>query len=567
MRYRWQAIETDGDAADRLARDMDIDRLLARLLLQRGIADPDQARSFLNPRLEDLHDPFLMRDMQRVVERVERALREKEKILIYGDYDVDGITSTVVLRRALEMLGGKVDFHIPARLEDGYGLQPDVMREFALKGFSLIISVDSGVRAFESCRAAREAGADLIVTDHHTPAETLPEAYAILNPKRFDCSYPCKDLAAVGVVFKLVQALFQRSGRETVLPHFLKLVAIGTVADIVPVVGENRIIVKYGLQGLERPNNLGLQELLVGAGVEGPVGLSDVGFRIAPRINAVTRMGGGREVVDLFALSDRRQARRLVEEMNRKNDARRGEEERILEEIEDRVAERPQDFSKRFLVVAGRDWHRGVIGIVASRLVDRFHRPVLVLSVGSENTQGSGRSITPFNLVESLDRHASFFQRHGGHPMAVGCTLQVSDLEDPRLSELSAALNDHADQHLDDEDLVPRLKIACELPAEAVSLGLCRQVERLAPYGVGNPTPVFASRAMPVAAGPWLLKERHLKFQVQCNGSRVDAIWWKNAQAAEGLSPGSPVDLAFTLGRQFFQGEESLQLTIRDLHA
>ncbi|HSR52980.1 MAG TPA: single-stranded-DNA-specific exonuclease RecJ [Acidobacteriota bacterium] len=565
MKYRWETIETNEAEVSRLAGEMDIDPLLARLLVQRGFGDPDRAAAFLNPRLEDLHDPFLMQDMGKAVERIEQAVRENEKILIYGDYDVDGITSTVVLRRALEMLGGQVDFHIPARLKDGYGLQPEVMREYALKGYTLIISVDAGIRAFEACQAGREAGADVIVTDHHTPDETLPEAYAILNPKRSDCPYPCKELAAVGVVFKVVQALFQRAGREKILHHFLKLVAIGTVADIVPLVDENRIIVKFGLDGLERPANPGLRQLLLGAGVEGPVGLEDVGFRIAPRINAVTRMGGGREVVELFALDDHEAARRVVEEMNRKNDDRRRQEEGILEEIEEQIADRPQDFDKRFLVVAGENWHRGVIGIVASRLVDRFHRPVLVLSVGSDNTQGSGRSISPFNLVQSLDRHASFFQRHGGHRMAVGCTLELDGLDDPRLGELSDSLNAYADQRLSPQDLIPRLKIAGELRTEAVSLGLFRQIQRMAPYGAGNPTPVFAARGIALAAGPWLIKERHLKFQVQCNGSRVDAIWWKNAQAAQELSRGRPVDLAFTLRNQFYQGLESLQLTIRDM--
>jgi len=378
-----------------------------------------------------------MTDMGRVVERLRRARDRGEKILIYGDYDVDGITAIVVLKRALEMLGATVDFHLPKRLEEGYGVREEVLRRFHSQGYSLVITVDSGIRAFEAAETANELGMDLIVTDHHLPDEHLPSAYAILNPRRPDCAYPFKDLAAVGVVFKLIQALFQGTGREQVLRHFLKMVAIGTIADMVPMRGENRVLVRFGLEGLSDPRNLGLRTLLRSAGVNGQVTHSDVGFKLAPRINAVTRMGGGNEIVELFSLRDSSDAEAIVQEMNAKNLRRRKEEQQIMTEVEKRIQEDPAAFDQDFLVVPGRDWHRGVIGIVASRLMERFYRPVLVLSVGENDCQGSGRSIPGFNLVEALGRCGDHFLRYGGHAQAVGCLMSGKDFRQ-RLSALSA---------------------------------------------------------------------------------------------------------------------------------
>ncbi len=565
VKFRWQSPPHESDQVESLARQLKVSRLLARLLVQRGLQTPDEASAFLNPRLEDMHDPYLMRDMERVTERIWKARSERQKILIYGDYDVDGITSTAVLKRALEMLGIETDFHLPARLKDGYGLQPEVLRQAKKRGFQLAISVDSGIRAFESCRAAREVGLDLIVTDHHTPDRELPEAYAILNPKRPDCPYPYKELSAVGVVFKLVQALFCKADREQVVHHFLKLAGIGTVADVVPVTGENRIIVKHGMKGLADPRNIGLQELLSGVGVDGEPDLFDIGFRIAPRINAVTRMGGGREVVDLFSLQDRKEASRLVGEMNRKNQQRRQCESQILDEIERRVAKQPDEFQKTFLVVAGQDWHRGVIGIVASRVAERFFRPTLIVSVGDDACQGSGRSIPNFNLVEALDAHSKHFVRHGGHAQAVGCTLELDSVDDPRLTELARSLDEYARRHLTEDDLIPRLDISSYVEPEEVDRGLFDEIQRLAPWGSGNPEPVFASRNIQLAGGPWILKHRHLKFRVQCNGSRLDAIWWKNASAASEIPPQSRVDLAYTMKSDVYQGQEKLMLTVRDI--
>lgn len=560
MNYRWNLQPPRHPEVQKLATQTGVSPLLAHLLIQRGITDPHSARVFLEPRLEDLHDPYLMKDMDRAVDRIGRALQQREPIFIYGDYDVDGITSMVVLKRALEMLGAAVDFYLPRRLEEGYGVKGEVLRRARAEGYKLVITSDSGIRAFEACQEARELGMDVIVTDHHLPDLALPPAHAVLNPRRSDCGYPDKNLAAVGVVFKLVQALFRRAGREAVIAHFLKLVAIGTIGDVVPVTGENRLFVKFGLKGLTDPYNPGLKALLAGAGIEGEVRLFDVGFKIAPRINAVTRMGGGREVVDLFSVSDYALAETIVRGMNEKNVRRQKEEQQILDEIEERFKQDPGAFEKDFLVVEGEGWHRGVIGIVAARLVERFYRPVLVLSLGAPYCQGSGRSIPDFHLLEALNQCSDLFLQYGGHAQAAGCTV-----EREKLPELKSRLGQYAASRLSSEQLVPRLQIESELPIDSVSLSLCREIESLAPFGVGNPRPVFASRSVNVVAGPWILKEKHLKFQVQTNGCRTDAIWWKKATLVDTIVPGVELDLAYTMTQDVYQGEQRLLLTVCDI--
>jgi single-stranded-DNA-specific exonuclease len=561
VKYRWNVLPCESEQALSLCRQLNVPELIGRFLVQRGLTDPDEARRFLCPKIEDLHEPLLMADMDRALNRLRKARLGGEKILIYGDYDADGITSTVVLKRALEMLGFEVDYYLPRRLEEGYGVQPEVLRKARGDGFTLVITADNGIRAFEACQAARETALDVIVTDHHLPADRLPEACAVLNPLRSDCSYPDKNLAGVGVVFKLVHALFRQAEKEHLVEHFLKLVAIGTVADLVPLLGENRVIVKHGLQKLADPRNIGLRALLEGAGVDcRGVSLFDVGYRIAPRLNAVTRMGGGREVVDLFSESSVQRAKDVVRQMNESNISRQQEERRILAEIEQRMAKEPAAFQKSFLVVGGENWHRGVIGIVASRLVERFHRPVLILSLEKGHCQGSGRSIPGFHMLNALEENRDLFVRFGGHAQAVGCTLERSNCE-----ELSRRLDEQAARQLTSEQLIPLLTIDSLLPFQEVNLALYHQLQVLAPFGIGNPIPLFASNNVEVVAGPWVLKEHHLKMHLGGVQSRLDAIWWKNGGVAGTITPGTALDVAYSLDRDVYQGEEKLLLTIRDM--
>ena len=565
MRFRWNVLSSPPEQVHLLSEQLKVSPLVAHLLIQRGFANPDQALTFLNPKLEDLHDPYLMKGMSQVVERILCARDRKEKVLIYGDYDVDGITSIVILKRAFEMLGIPTEYHLPHRLQEGYGISRKVLERAHTDGCSLVVSVDNGMRAFEAAEVARKLGMDFIVTDHHLPDQSLPDVLAILNPQQADCSYPEKNLAAVGVVFKLIQALFRGTSRENVLQHFLKMVAIGTVADAVPITGENRVIVKFGLEGLSNPHNLGLQVLLQETGITGEVSSSDLAFKLAPRINAVTRMGGGREVVDLFSVGEKSQAQAIVREMNEKNLLRRHEEQCVLEEAGKKLSEDSDIGEKKFLVVAGQNWHRGVIGIVAARLAEKFYRPTLVLSIGEENCQGSGRSIPGFNLVEALDDCSDMFIQYGGHPQAVGCTLKLEGNGIEVIAELARRLDVFASEKLSADQLVPSLPIEWVLPPEKVSSLLHDQIQQLAPFGKGNSVPVFASQKMNITGGPWVLKTHHLKLKVQCNDSQVDAIWWKNANFADTIGDASQVDLAYTMERDRYKGQEKLLLGIQDL--
>ncbi|HUG43214.1 MAG TPA: single-stranded-DNA-specific exonuclease RecJ [Acidobacteriota bacterium] len=565
METRWDVASLEPAKTEFLCTELGISPLLARLLINRGVGTPEEAGAFLNGDIRRLHNPFLMEGMKAAVARIFEAVEQDQKILVYGDYDVDGITATAVLRRALEMLGGCVDHYIPRRLEDGYGLRKEVIERAKESGRKLILTVDSGIRDFEACRRARELGLDLIVTDHHLPADRLPEAFAVLNPKQSGCSYPDKDLAAVGVAFKLVDALFREAGRAEAVPHFLKLVAIGTIADMVPMRGENRILVKAGLEGLSQPYNLGLQGLLQGAGVSRKVSTFDIAFKVAPRINAFTRMGGSGEAVDLFSLDDPEQVTALVAEMNRRNTLRRAEEERILREIEERVAAQDPAFGRDFLLLAGKGWHRGVIGNVAARVVEKFHRPALIVSLSSERCQGSGRSIPGFHLLKALETCDASFSAYGGHAQAVGCTLSSKQATQPELEALAEALAEYASVTIQPEMRAPSVRIDAILDLEEVTYELCDEMGRLAPHGIGNPEPILASRQVEVVGGPWVLKERHLKLRARRNGSHLDAIWWRRGDVAAKVRPGHKVDLAYSLSRECFRGQDNLLLTVQDL--
>src|SRR6202163_2368755 len=412
----WQAQECDEEAAVRLASALAIEPVVARLLCQRGLGDPDLALRFLNPTLEHLHDPMLLADMRVAVDRIMAAVARRERIAIHGDYDVDGVTSTVILRRALELLGADVVHFIPERLRDGYGLQPAAIERVHAEGVALAISVDCGIRGADAARRARELGVDLIITDHHEPDATLPPALAVINPKRRDCTYPDKYLAGVGVALKLVQALCRRTGRDRLMPGFIKVAAIGTLADVVPLVGENRVIAKLGLELLTRgPHKVGLRALIDVCGLTGKtIDSYHIGFMLAPRVNAAGRMSTPDIAARLFLADDEalvEEVRQLALQLDGENVRRQEEEATILAAAKKIVQTDPDIGARSVLVVAGEGWHRGVIGIVASKLVDAFHRPAIVLAVEDGTAHGSCRSIPHFDMLASLERCADLLTR------------------------------------------------------------------------------------------------------------------------------------------------------------
>src|SRR5215470_7593007 len=521
---KWDRIASDEAAAARLAAALNVAPIVARLLCQRGFSDPELAARFLNPSLDHLHDPMMLADMPTAVDRILAAIERKEKIAIHGDYDVDGVTSTVILRRALELLGADVVHFIPERLKDGYGLQPVALERLHADGVSLAISVDCGIRGAEAARRARELGLDLIITDHHEPDTELPPALAVINPKRHDCNYPDKYLAGVGVALKLVQALCRRSGRDSWLPGFLKVAAIGTLADVVPLVGENRVIAKLGLDLLSRgPHKVGLRSLLEVAGLTGKtIDSYHISFLVAPRVNAAGRMSTPDIATRLLLASDEamgEEVRALALQLDGENVRRQEEEAEILAVARKIVQTDPDIGARTVLVVAGDGWHRGVIGIVASKLVDAFHRPAIVLSVEDGIAHGSCRSISKFDMLGALERCAHLFIRFGGHRQAAGLALEAS-----RIKDLRFAVNVVADEILGPEDLMPRLRIDGDLTFRAITGDVAYGVSSLAPFGAGNPRPVFAARRVEIIDGPRKLKERHLKMALRQDGRIFRAI-------------------------------------------
>jgi single-stranded-DNA-specific exonuclease len=559
---RWLLPRLDRGEVETLARALDIGIPTASVLYGRGFRDGLSARRFLCPSLDDLNDPLTLRGMDCALERLTRAIRNREKILIYGDYDVDGTTSVVILKRAIELAGGAAEFHVPDRLKDGYGMRPEVVETAAARGVSLIISVDTGIRAAAVVRRAAEFAIDVIITDHHLPEAELPPALAVLNPNRPDCDYPEKNLCGVGVAFKLVQALLGRldwpaAKLRRVLESFLKLVAIGTVADVVPLTGENRIIVKHGLSGLRAVSNPGLRALLKVAGFSGGrvPSATQVAFRLAPRMNAAGRMATANDVIELLLTHDEERARALAEHLDALNAERQKTEAEIIETILEECARTPVDDSQPALVFCALNWHRGVLGIVASRLVERFHRPVFVLSEDPAEglAQGSGRSIPRFHLLEALDSMPDLFVKFGGHSHAAGLTLAVKNVETFR-----RRFQDHAAARLTPEDFCSELEIDAFISLREINERTVAETTSLAPFGCGHPTPVFAARDVEVAGPPAPWKEKHLRVALRQDGRTVWLKAWNFAERIAELAPGAHVDAALTLEEDTYAAANGL---------
>ena len=548
---RWIVSPCRTEEAQFLSRSAEIPPLIAGLLLARGISTAADAEQFLNPRIEQLLDPFSMLGMDRAVERIQQAVTAKEPILIYGDYDVDGTTATVLLKTTIEMLGGSVRFHIPHRLREGYGMQSEILETTAREGIRLVISVDTGIRAFAAAEAAAELGLDLIVTDHHLPeaALALPRALAVLNPNQPGCGYACRHLCGAGVAFKLAQALLEawdlERARTKILPSFLKMLAIATIADAVPLLGENRVFVALGLVELRRPVGLGLRALMREAQINPacrPLTPIDVAFRLAPRINAAGRMDIASEVIELFTTRDEARANDLAAKLERLNQERRAAEAAMLGEVTARLDE-PCFRDVRCIVMDGDNWHRGVIGILASRIVDRTGKPAIVISREDGEAYGSGRSIPSFHLLEAIESCHEIFTRFGGHAHAVGFSLP-SD----RVDELRSRLANYSASHLREEDLGNPLECDAELPLDQITPDVFSWLKRLEPFGMGNEEPIFIARNVRVTTPPLFMKEKHVRLRV-AQASTWSAVGWNLADRVRDmqLGPDSIVDLAWRL--------------------
>jgi single-stranded-DNA-specific exonuclease len=564
----WETRAHDGAQAAALERELGVSPITARLLAIRGLSDLDVARRFLSPSLGDLHDPFRLAGMGQAVERILGAIARRERIAVHGDYDVDGVTSTVILRRALELAGADVVHFIPERMRDGYGLQPASLERLHAEGAKLAISVDCGIRGMDAARRARELGMDLIITDHHEPDVELPAAFSVINPKRHDCSYPDKNLAGVGVALKLVQALCGRTDRANLLPAFVKIAAIGTLADVVPLVGENRIIAKLGLGLLSRgPHRVGLRALLDVCGLTGKdIDSYHIGFVLAPRVNAAGRMSSPDIAARLLLASDEAmadEARELAALLDAENLRRQQEEAEIVAQAKKIVETDLEVGSRTVIVVAGPGWHRGVIGIVASKLVDAFHRPAIVLSIDGDVAHGSCRSIPSFDLLGGLEASGDLLTKFGGHKQAAGLTIETA-----RIREFRSRINDHADERLGPDDLRPRLWLDGPLPFRGITAQVAEELASMAPFGAGNPSPLFTASRVEIVDGPRRVKERHLKMAFKQDGKVMRGMAWRAAEREEFVTGHrDAIDLAFSLEQDTWNGEKYLQLSIADFKA
>lgn len=554
---KWLWEEIDKKEVNKLVQEHKISPFLAELLIKRGIASED-IPVFLEPKLEHLGSPFLMKDMEKALQRIQRAIASKEKILIFGDYDVDGITSTTVLFLGLNQLGANVSYYIPNR-DEGYGLNVRALDENISTGVSLVITVDCGISAVDEVAFCNEKGVDCIITDHHLPPEILPKAYAIINPKQQGCPYKFKDLAGVGLSFKLVKALFiayEASGWE----DYLDIVALGTVADLVPLLGENRTIVSLGLEKMNEGLRLPLKMLGEVAGITHPIDSYHLGFAFGPRLNAAGRLESPKEAIELMLARDEQKAFQLATFLNEQNRDRQGVEQSILDQCIQMV-EAMNLVKTKVLVLGNENWHHGVIGIVASRLVEKYHRPVIMLSIKDDMATGSCRSVQGFHLYEALSYCEDLLVRYGGHAMAAGLTVEKGNIEDFR-----EKINIYALENNIDDYLKPKLFLDMSLDPNNLDLKMLEEISKLKPFGQSNPAPVFRIENLNIAKFNLVGQQKnHLKVDFRLGNMYISSIGFKKADLIPRIYGKKTVSFAGYLDKNTYNGNTSLQLRILDL--
>ena len=561
-RTRWVLPDPPDDEAVRsLAAELHLPELLCRLLWRRGYAEADRARRYLRPRLDQLHDPSLLLDLDRAVERLSRAIRDGETVLVHGDYDVDGICSTTVLLRTLRALGGRAEPFIPRRLVDGYDLGMAGVEAARRAGARVLVTCDCGTNAVAPVAAARDAGIDVILTDHHLPSGPLPAAYAMLNPRRPECTYPDKDLAAAGVAFKLALALTRALGAdENAVYRQLDLVALATIADVAPLRGENRVLARYGLKVLNATENVGLRALIRASGLEGkPLTAGRVAFVLAPRLNAAGRIGHAMRGVELLLATTEHAANGIARELEQLNRERQELDRTTLRQATRRVEQ--LDLGATYgVVIAEQGWHPGVVGIVASRLLEELCRPVVLVALDGAEGKGSGRSIHAFDLHAGLGECRDLLIRFGGHRAAAGVTVAAGNVD-----AFAARFNDVARSRLTAEDLVPELRVDLDVRLSDLTDDLETLLRHFEPFGVGNPAPVLAARGLRVEGAPRAVGQGHLQLRLEADGTVLDAIGWGMGGLAAQLDPAEPVDVAFRLERDEWNGTSRLRARLADV--
>lgn len=558
MHKKWNYKEVDKEKVDDVANKFGISELLATVMINRGIEQDEDIEIFLNPTRNNFHNPFLMPDMEKAIDRIEKAIENKEKVIIYGDYDVDGITSITVLKKFLSDCGLEVDYYIPNRLDEGYGLNKNAINKIKNEKFSLIITVDCGISGIEEIEYANSLGIETIVTDHHEPMEVLPNAIAVVDAKRKDNIYPNKNLAGVGVVFKVCQALSQRRGMdEKEFLKYLDIVSVGTISDIVPLTDENRVIAKLGLKLVQVTKNPGLKALINASGYK-EINSNTISFGVAPRINACGRMGFEKEAAELFLTNNIVEANTITENLNKYNRERQEIERNIFNQALEKIKKENIE-NKNSIVLASNDWHHGVIGIVSSKLTDLYFKPSILLCLEDGIGKGSGRSVPGFDLHEALSDLSEYLDKFGGHEMAIGLTIDEKNID-----IFKEKFEEYASKK-EVEKIIPILEIDKQITLKDIRLDTVKELNLLEPFGEANKPPIFVYKNLKIDSIRALSEGKHLKLVLRDGNTLINAIGFNMGDLSKDYTIGDKVDIAGNLEINSFNGRELVQINMKDL--
>lgn len=561
MKKNWIIQKANEEKVQQLQKSLGISKVICELLVQRGYENYEASKKFFRPSLDDLHSPWQMKDMRFAVDRIESALIKHERILIFGDYDVDGTTSVATLYSFLKSLHAQVDYYVPNRFKEGYGISKKGIDWAIQNNIHLIISVDCGIKSNDLIAYAKSAGIDFIVCDHHLPDETIPPAIAILNPKQVDCSYPFKELCGCGVVFKLIHAISDQKKlpNESYL-QYIDLVATAIAADIVSMSGENRVICHFGIQKVNSKPNIGIQSLIELAAVKQPMTVSSLVFMIAPRVNAAGRMDDARKAIQLFIETDPIRAKEIAALLQSDNTDRREADQSITQEALEQLAQDPTTPSKKSTVVFQPHWHKGVVGIVASRLIEHHYKPTIVLTQSGDTAAGSARSIPGFNVYEAIHACKDWLIGYGGHFAAAGMTLQINHVQ-----QFAQAFEEAVQKMLPDELLIPTVQIDTQINFEQIQLGLFNIIQQMEPFGPDNLKPVFVALGVEETGLSKIVKENHIRFVLEQNGIKLTGIGFNMAHQFFILEQFKKIDVVFTIEENDWNGTKSLQLRVVDI--
>jgi single-stranded-DNA-specific exonuclease len=561
LQRNWLLKEFDKNRVVEISKEFHISPLTSIILYNRGIKEDSAIAEFLDCKFENLHDPYLLKDMDKAVERIMLAKNNNEKITIYGDYDVDGITSIAILYKHLTEMGFSVDYYVPDRIQEGYGVNREALDKIKSNGTKVVITVDTGITAIEETEYAKSIGMDLIITDHHECKENIPKAYAAIDPKRKDCKYPFKNLAGVGVAFKLIQALDKESTIQHLLDKYADLICLGTVADISPLVDENRIMVTVGLRKFKNTENIGLKALLdVSVTNNKAITTSTIGYIIAPRINASGRLGCASRSVEMFLTDDPQKAYELAKGLCEENTIRQQTEQKMFAEAIEYIENNPQIKNDQILIIPHKNWHHGIVGIVSSKITEKFYKPSILFAIDDNEAKGSGRSISGYNLFEALENCSDLLEKFGGHELAAGLSIKTEKIE-----EFRTAINKNATLKIDEMSLVPTISIDAVIKPTYITLETVENINKLQPFGVDNPSPVFAVKDMKIHKISTMSDNKHLRMTLLKDGKFLDAVGFGMGDYYNDLNEGDFINVAFGLDINDYKGYRNVQLIVKDI--